>query len=160
MRFSAPALGCIIGNCSGSAVGGCSASVVGLPARASPVLCICLQGRKQQEAAFVPEVEEEDPQDKQLAGGMHQQPGQATQPGAQATVQQQQQQSDAHAQGMTSAGEHPLADSSAATDAPEDEGGSAAAAAPAEAAAPPPLLLKQVSTGASLCCSRQPWPAS
>ena len=104
----------------------------------------------------MPEVEEEDPQDKQLAGVM---PGQATQPGAQSTVQQQQQR-DAQAQDVASAGEQPMAGSSAAIDAPEDGGGCAAAAAPAEAAAAPPLLLKQVSTGASLCCLRQPCPAT
>ena len=154
--MAAPALTCMTGNCSGSAVDGSSASVADLPASGSSALCIYLQGRKQQEAAFVPEVEEEDPQDKQLAGVMSEQPRQATQPGAQATVQQQQQQRDAPAQGMASSVEQPMAGSSAAIDAPpEDEGGSAAAAAaPAEAAAAHPLLLKQVSTETSHCCSQ------
>lgn len=97
----------------------------------------------------MPEVEEEDPQDKQLAGVAPEQPGHATQSGSQALSEQQDllQTNAAQTQGMTSADQQAVGSSSAGVEAPEDESESAAAAALAEAAAAAPVLPKQVRAG-------------
>ena len=96
----------------------------------------------------MPEEEEEDPQNQQLAGAVPDQPGQAMQSGAQATSQQQDLlQTNAPTQGTASADQQALGSSSASIKAPEDRSESAAAAAPAEAAAAPPALPKQVCAG-------------
>ena len=111
-----------------------------------------LQGRKAQEAAFVPEVEEEDTMDGPMADAAPEQPNQAIQLAA-PKQRQQQPQTGAADQGMASAGQEAAAHSSAEAETPVVRGEGAAAAASDEPVAALPELPKQVSTRALLCSS-------